>query len=134
MGSVDTTNGYEINYNYIESVIIMGAYFGGFAFGNYGITIGKMMMKLEVLKTDLTKLDRNKLIAREIIKAILWPLVVPSLIICTVRKDNKSIHDILIDSIVLKPIVENKKYYDPNDFKNEDKSEENQNNSDDYYM
>ncbi len=125
-GTVDTTGGYFVNFNYIEMMIVSVIYFGAFAFFNEGKTLGKIALKLEVKSGNTENIDRKALLLREGIKVLLLPISLISLIFSAVRDDHKTIHDMIADSIVLRRHEPIQQYYEPNKFKKPVQKQENQ--------
>lgn len=97
----------DIEYTYLPyfpNLLLLAIYFVGFAVFMDGQTIGKLMLHRKIKKQNLQPLDKNKVIFREIIKVILMPISFISYIVCLIDKDNKSIHDLLMDSVVVKEL------------------------------
>lgn len=88
--------------SYWQSILLYFIYFVGFALFNKGTTVGKMILNLKIVQTDFEPLSGNKLIVREIFKVVFMPICVVSFVVSIVNTDNKAIHDMLIDSIVVK--------------------------------
>lgn len=84
----------------LYSILIYVIYYLYFAVRHNGMTIGKQAMHLEVRYTNGAKLPTNILIQRELLKAVLMPISIVSLILVIVRDDDKSIHDIVMDTLV----------------------------------
>lgn len=84
----------------LVSIVIYALYYLYFASQKDGITFGKQVMNLEVRYTNGAKIPRNKLIERELLKAVLMPISIVSLILVLIRDDKKSIHDIVVDTQV----------------------------------
>lgn len=79
-------------------------YFVLFAVFNQGITIGKMATNQVVLTGDQTEVSKTNLIIRELIKVALMPIIMINFLIVLFREDNRSIHDMLTDTIVLQEL------------------------------
>lgn len=88
--------------SYWQQTLLYLIYFVGFAVLNQGVTIGKIVMGLAVYKFDSSELTQNQLIIREVLKVIFMPIVLISILLVLFRSDNKSLHDLLMDTIVLK--------------------------------
>lgn len=97
--------------NYWQEMLLYIIYFVGFAVFNNGITIGKMLLKLKVTGPGHEKLEQNRLIFREIIKCFLMPISFISFIIVLLKEDKKSIHDMIMNTYVVKPVKEVKDPY-----------------------
>lgn len=82
------------------SIVIYILYYLYFATQNEGITFGKQAMNLEIRYASGAPLPRKKLIEREILKAVLMPISIISLILVLVRDDDKSLHDMVMDTLV----------------------------------
>ncbi len=91
---------------YWQDMLLYVVYFVGFAIFNGGITIGKMVLKLKITSSGYEKLDQNKLIIREIIKCFLMPISLISFIIVILKSDRKSIHDMIMNTYVVKEVKE----------------------------
>ncbi|AIO19225.1 RDD family protein [Candidatus Izimaplasma bacterium HR1] len=87
-----------------QSFLLYAIYFVGFAVFNNGITVGKMVTNLKVKDVGYNELPQNKIIFRETIKAILMPISFISFIVAVLREDNKSIHDMIFDTVVVKEV------------------------------
>ena len=70
---------------YWQLLLMYIIYFVGFALFNNGVTIGKMIIGLKVVKADYTKLSSNKLLIREIVKAVFMPISLISFIVAIFR-------------------------------------------------
>jgi uncharacterized RDD family membrane protein YckC len=90
----------QLSADDLYSILIYALYYLYFATKRNGITIGKQAMNLEVRYTNGTHIPTNKLIERELLKAVLMPISIVSLLLVAIRDDHKSIHDIVIDTQV----------------------------------
>jgi uncharacterized RDD family membrane protein YckC len=100
-------------------------YFVLFAFFNKGITIGKMATNQVVLTGDKDEVSTTNLIIRESIKVVLLPIIFINFLIVAFREDNRSIHDMLTDTVVVQAIKGK-----PSQFEKETKQSQER---DDYY-
>jgi uncharacterized RDD family membrane protein YckC len=97
-GTADPSNLFDVT-NYIGSYLSALIYYLAFAYFNNGVTVGKMVFKLSI-KSDGGSLDKSKLMIREALKVLLMPIVLISFIVCLVNDDRKSIHDLLVNTVV----------------------------------
>ncbi len=88
--------------SYIETSIVMGIYFVAFAYYNNGITIGKMVMNLEITTADFEVATRREIVFREITKVLTMPLIVISFLLAVFTKRHQTIHDMLTNTISVK--------------------------------
>ena len=89
---------------YWQDLLLYLVYFVGFAVFMKGSTLGKMILGLKVLQTNYEELTDTKLIIREVVKALLMPISLVSFIVAAFSAENKSIHDLLLDSVVVKEL------------------------------
>lgn len=92
--------------NWIETVIVMGVYFVGFAYFNEGRTVGKILLNLEVSTVDITHPTRKDLIVRELLKSVLAPISWISALLIIFSGSHQGIHDMLTSTVTL-PVGEN---------------------------
>lgn len=90
----------ELGTNDLLTIVVYIVYFVYFASAQDGMTLGKQAMRVEIRFTDGTKMPSKKLVQRELLKAVLMPISIISLILVIFRDDNKSIHDIVMDTLV----------------------------------
>ena len=88
----------------VPSMISAGIYFLLFAYFNEGRTFGKALLHLQIESLDGGQLDREKMMFREGLKVILLPLSVFSFIICFFNQNRSSLHDLIMNTIVIKDI------------------------------
>lgn len=91
-----------IELTYWQNLLLYLVYFVGFALFNKGVTIGKMLLGIKVLQGNYEYLSDSKLIIREVIKSVFMPISFVSFIVAVFSSENKSIHDLLIDSVVVR--------------------------------
>lgn len=87
---------------YIGSIAAGLVYYLAFAYFNEGITVGKMALKMVVKTDNGGDVDQKTIMVRELLKVVLMPIAFISFIICLVNEDKKSIHDMIVDTVVLK--------------------------------
>jgi len=107
--------------SYWQQLLLYFVYFVGFALFNKGTTVGKMLLSLKVVQGDYDALPENKLLIREVLKVVFMPISFISFIVALFNEDNKSIHDLLIDSVVVK---EKRYVKNPYNTINDDKSDQ----------
>lgn len=86
------------------ALLAAAVYFLLFAYFNQGKTVGKMVFRMEVESLDGGELDQNRMLLREGVKVLLLPLSIISLITCLFTGNNLALHDIIMNSIVLKKV------------------------------
>ena len=95
---------------YWQSFLLYLIYFVGFSIFNEGITVGKMVTGVTIVSIDGETLTQNKLILRETIKSVFMPISFISFFVALIREDKRAIHDLFVDSCVIK---ESKEVADP---------------------
>ncbi|ERJ11878.1 RDD family protein [Haloplasma contractile] len=90
--------------NFIELTIMSILYFVFFALVTQGKTIGKLITRVQVRKSNLEEVTRKQIVIRELLKSALMIINLISFIVLLIRKDKKSIHDLIVDTIVVRPI------------------------------
>lgn len=88
-------------YFYIDYAIFQMVYFLFFAFVNGGRTFGKWLFKLRIYGGSKVEVSKSSIVIRELVKSMLWGVNLISFLISLFRKDNKALHDLLTDTIVL---------------------------------
>ncbi|MDF2700855.1 MAG: hypothetical protein K0Q49_2418 [Haloplasmataceae bacterium] len=103
------TEGFSFEYsmNFIELAIVSLIYYMPFAFFASGNTTGKMCTGITIRKPDLSLVDKKTILFRELIKAVLNWVGIISFIFVLFRSDRKSIHDLLVDTIVVRRVNTN---------------------------
>lgn len=96
------------NINYQMEIIFYFIYFLGFAMFNKGRTIGKIICRLQIKGGTVPGISTQTIVLRELVKGLTSGFAVISFFVCAIRKDHKSIHDLLTDSICLR--FEKKRY------------------------
>jgi|LGVF01.2.fsa_nt_gb uncharacterized RDD family membrane protein YckC len=87
---------------YWTNLLLYLIYFVGFGVFNNSATIGKMILGLKVLQSDYEKLPESKRLLREVLKAVFMPFSIISFIVAIISAENKSIHDLIFDSVVVR--------------------------------
>lgn len=96
--------GFNFNLQWHELALASLIYYLPIAIWNEGKTIGKMLINVEVRNSSLGIVDKKSIIVRELIKSLLQIISLISFIFVLVRKDRKSIHDLFVDTIVIRKI------------------------------
>ena len=103
-GTVTQENGvFNFNMNWWETTVVAGIYFMLFAFLNKGKTIGKLATKVEIRNTNLDQTPLKQIVIREALKSVLIVISIISFFFVVFRSDRKSIHDLVVDTIVIRP-------------------------------
>jgi uncharacterized RDD family membrane protein YckC len=89
---------------YVEVMVIQFIYYVGFAVINNGKTFGKMIFGIKIYGGSKPYVSKGSIIIREFVKVMMSGIDVISFIVCASRKDHKSLHDLLTDTIVLKRV------------------------------
>lgn len=87
--------------NVLGYYVVFLLYFAIFALFNHGKTIGKMVLQLELLTSELNYVSIPKLLLRVVAKVFFLPISIVSLVLCFVNEEQKSLHDILAGTIVV---------------------------------
>lgn len=85
-----------------QETLLYTIYFVGFVLFNNGVTIGKSVMKLSIKGKEFGELSQNRMIVREVVKVFLLPISFISFIVCLLRPDNKSLHDMIMNTYVVR--------------------------------
>lgn len=102
-GAIDYTDPMSsIGSSTLPSMLAAAIYFVGFVFLNEGVTVGKMLCKLSIEEKGGMKMERNKLIIRELVKVVLSPISFISFIVCIFSEERYSIHDMIMSSVVVR--------------------------------
>lgn len=91
----------EFGMQYVDEIVFFAIYYIGFVFYNGGQTLGKLATNQKIVTVSGEKLDRNKLLLREIMKVLFLPIAGISFLFALFRDDNKTLHDLLVDTIVV---------------------------------
>lgn len=111
-GDLQSGNGgFSFYMTFLETMLVAAIYFASFAILNKGKTVGKLITKIEIYSEDVKELDMTNLLLREAIKVLLFIPSIISFLFVVFRKDNRSIHDILIHSQVLRKAVDKEYVY-----------------------
>lgn len=118
----------ESMYFYIDYAIFQMVYFLFFALVNRGRTFGKWVFKLRIYGGSKIEVSKSSIVIRELVKSMLWGINLISFVISLFRKDNKALHDLLTDTIVLQ-----KKIIFLNHQENVDSNDEENNREEDFF-
>lgn len=117
-----------------QDTLLYIVYFVGFAIFNNGVTFGKMVMRLKVMTDRYEEIPQNRLIVREFLKIVTFPISFISFIIAALRPERKSIHDMVMNTVVVKEIHQVSDPYNlKRDYQEPSKSKEKDVLADDYY-
>ena len=103
--------GFFFHMSLWETTLVASAYFIGFALINKGKTVGKILTNIEIYDGNVKELSTSNLVVREAIKVLLLFPSIISFLFVVIRKDNRSIHDILVHSQVLRKVVDKEYIY-----------------------
>lgn len=92
----------ETNTILSDMYFVSIVYFGFFALAFKGRTIGKMIFKLQVFRSNGWEVKRLRLFFREVLKSVLLPAGFISLIVALFSDEHYSFHDLLADTLVSK--------------------------------
>lgn len=108
---ITNATGFQYNLNLFELTLASFIYFLLFALIAKGKTIGKLITRVEIRGNNFQEMPLNKIILREVIKSVLIIINFISFIVLLVNNDRKSIHDLIVDSIVVRKINRNDYIY-----------------------
>lgn len=91
----------EFGVQYIDEIVFFAIYYIGFVFYNGGQTLGKLATNQKIVSYSGEPLERNKLLLREVMKVLFLPVAFVSFLFALFRDDNKTLHDLLVDTIVV---------------------------------
>lgn len=95
---------FNFSLNWYEIIITSLIYFISFAIFNQGKTIGKLVTGVEIRDSNLHSVENKTLIIRELIKSVLAVISLISFIVVLVRSDRKSLHDLVVDTVVIRKV------------------------------
>ena len=98
--------GSELGTEDVWTIITFAGYYVIFAITKQGRTFGKLAMNLEVRYDDDREIPQDKLIVRELLKSVLMPVSFISFLFVVFREDNKSLHDLVMDTNVFDEVKE----------------------------
>ena len=102
--------GFVYNLSLIEITLVSLIYFLLFALVMKGKTIGKLITRIEIKGIDLQEVSLKKIILREFIKSILIIISFISYIMLLSNR-KKSIHDLIVDTMVVRKVKNNEIIY-----------------------
>lgn len=102
-----TSTSFNFSLNWFELFIVAFIYFMLFAILTNGKTIGKLITKVEIRNNNLELVERKTIILREFIKSLFILFSIISFIVVLVREDRKSLHDLVVDTIVIRKVKRN---------------------------
>lgn len=108
---LSNATGFQYNLNVFELTFASFIYFLLFALIAKGKTIGKLITRVEIKGNNFQEVPLNKIIFREVIKSLLIIINFISFIVLLVTKERKSIHDLIVDTIVVRKLNRNDYIY-----------------------
>jgi len=98
---------YGLNFNLFEYFLMGIIYFTFFGLISKGASLGSLIVGTRAREMDLKELTYQKALLRSIIKGVLNPISIISFIVVLFNQDKKSLHDMAMNTIVVRKVSEN---------------------------